>query len=217
MTQPRRPALGAVINALTVLGNGDPPPSYWCDATGLSVVVSDRGQVVVVGSPHHSVRYGWVTHDPAEAWEMLQTRDLIPMDYVGRFVCEACGGRGSTDVVAPGGFGFSHRCYACKGAAHLPHPPTVAALASWASLGFAASDDGSPGILGAEELAGHDDFAGAVFSAAPPVWWRVSAPGGDEPRAYRSGSPKQALLDAGLGFRRRPTHTALYAPPLGVP
>jgi len=201
---PRRPPLGAVLDALAVPSAGDPLPSYWCNAAGVPLVVSDRGPVVAVGSPYHSVRYPWIDASPAEAYELLQARDLVPMGYVGRFVCEACGGTDYVPVDRVSG----DSCPACDGG-HRPHPPTVAALASWASLGWAAGDDGAPGILGAEELA-------AATSPDAPVCWRIAQPGADAAPAYRSGSPARQLLDAGFGWWRRPTHTALVVMPLGL-
>lgn len=207
---PRRPMLGAVLDALTAPSAGDPPPSYWCGVAGVPLVVSDRGRVVSVGSPYHSVRYPWVTANVAEAYELLQARDLVPMGYVGRFVCDPCAERPGVDCI-----GY----FDCHGTGALPHPPTVAALASWASLGFAAGDDAPDDALTiprAEALAGDEEFAGAVRLDAPPVWWRVYPPGADASRAYPEGTARRALCDAGLGFRRMSTHTMLYVPPLGL-
>ena len=217
---PRRPMLGAVLDALTVPSAGDPLPSYWCGVAGVPLVVSDRGRVVSVGSPYHSVRYPWIDASVAEAYELLQARDLVPMDYVGRFVCGACNGTGLTDANGrprPAGARGGWMC-ACHGEPQA-HPPTVAALASWASLGFAAGDDAPDDALTiprAEALAGDEEFAGAVRLDAPPVWWRVYPPGADASRAYPEGTARRALCDAGLGFQRMSTHTMLYVPPLGL-
>ena len=127
---PRRPMLGAVLDALTVPGAGDPPPSFWC-ATGLPTTMIDRGNVIVVGSPYLTVRYPWVTLDPAEAYELLQARGHIPMDCRSRFVCEGCGGTGGsgtrTEWSRRDGLRSSGDCSDCHGTGTLPHPPTVAA------------------------------------------------------------------------------------------
>lgn len=213
---PRRPMLGAVLAHLT-----DTDADLWRPHPSGVIVASAshvRGAWVPSGMPFITSR-AWVTTNVAEAYELLQARDLVPMGYVGRFVCEACGGRGSTSVETPEGYGYAPRCLDCVGAGHRPHPPTVAALASWASLGFAAGDDAPDDTLTiprAEALAGDEEFAGAVFSHAPPVWWRVYPPGADASRAYPEGTARRALCDAGLGFRRMSTHTMLYVPPLGL-
>jgi hypothetical protein len=195
VTALRRPALGAVLDALTTWEGDAAPPSLWLTRGRFVDLAVGR---CVLRSPAGGFgwRYPWTTTDPAEAWELLQARDLIPLAYVGRFVCEVC-----ADPSAK-----SARRVECANGV-TPHLPTVAALASWASLGFAAHDDGTPGILGAEELAG-------AMSPDAPVWWRVSQPGADASQAYRSESPARRLVDAGLGWRRRATHTALYVAPL---
>jgi hypothetical protein len=130
--------LGAVLTHLT-----DTDADLWRPHPSGVIVASAshvRGAWVPSGMPFITSR-AWVTTNVAEAYELLQARDLVPMGYVGRFVCEACGGRGSTSVETPEGYGYAPRCLDCVGAGHRPHPPTVAALASWASLGFAAGDD----------------------------------------------------------------------------
>ena len=213
---PRRPALGAVLDALTEPSGGDPPPSFWCDAQGAPPVVIDRGAVVVVGSPYHSVRYPWATTNPAEAWEILQARDLIPLEYVGRFVCERCNGKGVLHGTAtPGGRDYCDCAVPDDGfvsglrvTGHLTHPPTIAALASWASLGFAASDDGTPGILGAEELMG-------TLDPAALIRWRVTSVADVDPRYFRNEAARR-LSDAGFGWSGGGQRRTLYVPPLGV-
>ena len=211
---PRRPALGAVLDALTEPSNGDPPPSFWCT---VPPVVIDRGAVVVVGSPYHSVRYPWATTNPAEAWEILQARDLIPLDYRGRFVCERCNGSGL--VIVDRESGERDFCDVCaeedanatgglRAVGHRPHPPTIAALAAWASLGFAASDDGAPGILGAEELMGELDPDALTR-------WRVTSVADVDPRYFRSEAARR-LSDAGFGWSGGGQRRTLYVPPLGV-
>jgi hypothetical protein len=211
---PRRPMLGAVLDALTVTLDGAAPPSFWIDAPGVQTDVIARDANVIVVAPALDIHYRWVTANVAEAYELLQARDLVPMGYVGRFVHVGCGGTGERH-----NFGETFRCLTCDGTGHRPHPPTVAALASWASLGFAAGDDAPDDALTiprAEALAGDEEFAGAVRLDAPPVWWRVYPPGADASRAYPEGTARRALCDAGLGFRRMSTHTMLYVPPLGL-
>lgn len=194
--------LGAVLDALTEPGAGDPAPSFWC-ATGLPTTTIDRGNVIVVGSPYLTVRYPWTT-DPAEAYEILQTRGLIPLEYVGRFACDACGGSG---LVQREGWRGIVPCEPCGTRGHLPHPPTVAALASWASVGFAAHDDGTPGILGAEELAGElNNGAEVRWQVAPPA--SVAPPGVTWPPAI------EALWRGGFDVLRGHTRTTLYVAPL---
>lgn len=203
---PRRPMLGAVLDALTVPSATWAPPSWALDAVSCGAQVTPDG--VAIGSMGRTTHtFPWVTTDPAEAYELLQARGLIPMDYRSRFVCEACGGSGAV-AVRELGPGWNAACAYCDDG-HRPHPPTVAALASWASLGWEVGDDGSPGIFGAEELA-------ATTSPDAPVCWHVAQPGADAGRAYMSGSPARRLLDAGFGWWRRPTHTALVVMPLGL-
>ena len=201
---PRRPMLGAVLAHLTGTS-----PALWAEFAVLGDVSADECGASMAGGRRggsRSIVVPWTTTDPAEAWELLQARDLIPLDYRGRFVCGVCGGSGLVSV----GSVRAMQCPDCDvghGHGHRPHPPTVAALASWASLGFAASDDGVPGILGAEELA-------RTLSPDAPVWWRVAPQSADAVPAYTRDGPAWRLLGAGLGWWRRPTHTALIVPPL---
>lgn len=214
-TLPRRPMLGAVLDALTSERDHrrhDALPSVLL-RTGVTSVNATAEGVTLWKRDEYGWGYEWTTRDPAEAYELLQARGHVPMDYVGRFVCERCGGAG---VATPKGMRGRVPCEACDTLGHRPHPPTVAELASWCSLGFAAGDDMAPGILRAAALASAEEFAGPVHLEAPPVWWRVAPPGADASAAYRVGSARRALCEAGLGFRRMSTHTMLYVPPLGL-
>jgi hypothetical protein len=228
---PKRPMLSAVLDALTERTRIREPSGILHDGRRSRVVISHSLHGVVLSVHGVSVTYPWITTDPAEAWELLQTRDLIPMDYVGRFVCEACAGGG---VVA---CGLAHLpclrcalpCVGCGGSGrvgnavcdcvgslrsdavalgHTPHPPTVAELAAWASLGFAASDDGSPGILGAEELMGE-------LSGGTPTRWRVT-PVTDIPTSFFRNESARRLNAAGFGWSGAARYRTLYVPPLGV-
>lgn len=216
---PQRPMLGAVLDALTVPRAGDPPPSIWCDVTDVPVVVRDSGCVVEVGSPYHGVRYPWATQDPAEALELLQARDIVPMNWRGRFVCEACGGTGG---IRAGGSPSEpdewDHCPDCavedpdatggvRAVGTLPHPPTVAALASWASLGFAAGDDGTPGILGIEEVVRRDAWMPA------PLSWQVAAV---TLTGVTDGRVRWRLQQWGCDVRELPTSNIVRVPPLGA-
>ena len=196
---PRRPMLGAVLDALTAWGVGDgaPPPSVWVGRAGFGASADG----VVVAIPEIVERYRWTTTDVAEAFELLQARDLIPMDYVGRFVCLVCQGAGRYFRSASSG-----DCQTCDRTGVRPHPFDVAMLASWASLGFAAGDDGAPGILGAEELARQPAPPG-------PVMWRVGAL---SPDAVPRHGPAAEIQRAGLGIRRTGGVTVLSVPPLGL-
>jgi len=134
-------------------------------------------------------------------------RDLIPLDAASRFVCEACGGTGQRH-----NWGETFGCLTCDRTGHRPHPPTVAALAPWASLGWRPTDDGHPGIAGAEEWA-------REIGDPRRVWWRVGAPEGSIAPGYGDRSPMGRLARAGLlwgwagGAADRVT---LYVPPLGA-
>ena len=214
---PRRPMLGAVLDALTVTGPGDPLPSFWC-ATGLPTTTVDRGNVIVVGSPYHSVRYPWIDASVTEAYELLQARGLIPMEYVGRFVCWTCGAFGSLR----GDDGSDGRvvCPGCaiddtRATGHRPHPSSVADLAAWASIGFAPSDDGEhPGILGAEELMTTFD------NGHRPMWTVAPIPREALDTHARGDHGAVRIWRAGIGAyatgAMRAGQVALRAPPLGL-
>lgn len=173
-TAPVRPQLANVLAVLT-----DADAWQWTDAlrfdnavlrydaTGVGAFYRDEStlewqSICVIdcnfGDPYPRPDFmPWITDDPAFAWEILQTRGVIPDGYTGRFACTRCGGTSRivlrNDLVDY----FAVPCRACPGPLSRPyaHPQTLPDLASWASLGFAPSDDGvHAGILGAEETAG---------------------------------------------------------------
>jgi hypothetical protein len=202
---PQRPMLGAVLDALTAVRDHrryDATPSVLL-RTGATRVTASAAGVDVWVRDEYGWSFSWATTDPAEAWEILQARDLIPLDCRSRFVCEDCSGRGDVEVPELGK-GWHAACPVCLGDGHRPHPPTVAALAAWASVGFAATDDGHPGIVGAEELA--RELGGLA------VVWRVAELKTD-PALWEPQSAVHRLAAAGLGITWSP-HLKLYVPPL---
>ncbi len=196
--------LGAVLDALTHERDHrhyDASPSVLLRTGATRVTTSATGVDLWVGD-EYGWSFRWRTTDPAEAWEILQARDLVPMDAASRFVCEGCGGSGGAYV---GG------CLDCNAIGHRPHPSTVAALASWASLGWAPTDDGHPGIACAEELA-------REIAPGFDAWWRVrelqhvmDTPTGADP-ADRLRVAGIVPVDPGLTRRV----VLLYVPPLGT-
>lgn len=208
---PRRPMLGAVLDALTVRHDDRAPLSERMASPDTRAEVTDAG--VTLHRPGVTNGIAWVTTNVAEAYELLQARDLVPMGYVGRFVCEACRGRGYINAPAFEGPGRERFVCGCD-AGHRPHPPTVAALASWASLGFGATKDDVDDrvdVLAAEEF-GREIARGALLR------WRVSPPlavTGD-PRTWPA--PHRALLRGGLHTIQcyDPAYVTLIVPPLGL-
>lgn len=178
---PARPMLCPVLDALVDWHPGEECPSKWLALDDVRVAF---GVVAAPGGPAEGVHFvaprqpaapegrdvrrAWAIPSVAEAFEVLQTRNLIPDGYVGRFVCGACGGAGtlrslaldlaemSRGVLA----GRPDPCPECD-AGVVDHPATMADLVAWASLGFAAADSvtgfdgevvaGPPGVLGMEE------------------------------------------------------------------
>jgi len=210
---PRRPMLGAVLDALTVRHDDRAPLSERMASPDTRAEVTDAG--VTLHRPGVTNGIAWVTTNVAEAYELLQARDLVPMGYVGRFVCSACNGSGLTGAdkgPRPAGARGGWMC-ACLGEPQ-PHPPTVAALASWASLGFGATKDDVDDrvdVLAAEEF-GREIARGALLR------WRVSPPlavTGD-PRTWPA--PHRALLRGGLHTIQcyDPAYVTLIVPPLGL-
>ncbi len=201
-TLPQRPMLGEVLDALTNERDHrhyDASPSVLL-RTGATRVTTSATGVDLWVCDEYGWSFRWRTTDPAEAWEILQARDLVPLDCRSRFVCEDCGGTGGPYV---GG------CLDCNAIGHRPHPSTVAALASWASLGWAPADDGHPGIAGAEEWA-------LAMVGVPAVWWRV---GPVERDGVVPGHARSDLAAAGFGWSwdgRRPDGVTLAVPPLGA-
>jgi len=199
MVTPHRPQLGPVLDAL-VDSDGREVPSWWL-TNRVAVVARANAHEVIIEARGHFVAWPWRTTDVAEAWEILQARDLVPLDCRARFVCARCEGTG-----VPGHL-VDTACLDCDGG-HRPHPPTVAALASWASLGWRATDDGHPGIAGAEEWA-------REMVGVREVWWRV---GPVEASGVVLGPAHPGLARAGLGWSwsgRRPDGVTLTVPPLG--
>lgn len=207
-TLPQRPMLGEVLDALTNERDHrhyDASPSVLL-RTGATRVTTSATGVDLWVRDEYGWSFRWRTTDPAEAWEILQARDLVPLDCRSRFVCEGCGGRGVVDATALPGYVVP--CLRCDGG-HRPHPPTVAALASWASLGWRATDDGHPGIAGAEEWA-------REMVGVREVWWRV---GPVEASGVVLGPAHPGLARAGFGWSwsgRRPDGVTLVVPPLGA-
>lgn len=205
---PRRPMLGAVLDALTVPDDPRPPLSHRLTSRSTEVEVVDAG--VMVRRMGLLILYPWVTPSPAEAYELLQARGIIPMECRSRFTCERCHGSGR--VVIDYDDGETMACHLCDNG-HRPHPPTAAALASWASLGFAAGDDDADDahvtIVTAEDLARElNDGAEVRWQVAPRT--SSSPPGSTWPPAI------EVLWRGGLDVLRGHTRTVLYVPPLGL-
>jgi len=193
-----RPQLAAVLAALTDCREHEEQPAFWLSLDGcrLELVASDGAWFDAPRQSRapegRSVRRRWVTTNPAEAWEFLQTRGLVPMDYEGCFVCGDCHGSGT---IVPDGFDWPavvgrevtfEPCVFCGGNGTRSLPLSMTDLIAWASIGFAARDDGSPGILGAEEMArATSQPCPFVWTVAPaPPWWsRVLTPNADRLRA----------------------------------
>lgn len=195
-----RPQIAAVLAALT-----NHNAAWWQEMltrTTIRVEFTAAG-VALVALPEFgtAIVHHWITTDPAEAWERLQACDLIPLDYCGRFVCGACDGTGITPVRNDGTRG-GWLC-ACHEEA-LPYANTLPDLVAWASVGFAARDDGSPGILGAEEM--------ARASQPCPFAWKVA----DEPKWWRTiNTPNAARLRAsGLSWWTAEGRVVIAVPPL---
>lgn len=135
-----RPALPAVLAALLGMSEGTArilagPGALRIDEAG--TCPADHWLAA-------KVRYPWITTDPAEAWEILDARGLLPPEGSRGFWCRRCDGRGSIalggeyperdycdecsveDVMATGGV------RAC-GSATIP--ATIPDLVAWASLG----------------------------------------------------------------------------------
>jgi hypothetical protein len=202
--------LGVVLNALTE--SGGLPPSDWLQLRTAALTLSPTGARIVAPRLNgggrradYDMRYAWTPASVAEACELLDARGLIPTGYAARFVCETCGGTGAV-AAREVGPGWNAACPDCDDG-HRPHPPTIAALASWASLGFAAGDDGAPGILGAEELMGE-------LSPGTPTRWRVT-PVTDIPTDFFRNESARRLNAAGFGWSGAGRYRTLYVPPLG--
>lgn len=211
-----RPQLAAVLAALTDCREHEEQPSFWLSLDGcrLELVASDGAWFDAPRQPRapegRSVRRRWITTDPSEAWERLQACDLIPLDYRGQFICGVCDG---VSVTVPAEIDWSEMiakgcrpdpCAACGGSGACSLPPTMPAIVAWASLGFAARDDGSPGILAAEKMARASQPCPFAWKVAhEPKWWRTV----NTPNANR-------LRASGLSWWAADGRVVLAAPPL---
>lgn len=219
-TLPRRPMLGPVLDALTTARRDGALPSELLRADGAYAAPGADGVDVRVrgGAAGHS--FHWLAGakaaviTPAEALELLQARDIVPLDYRGRWVCSACDGR---RLIARPGVMFDAPCRPCRATGTLPHPPTVAALASWASLGWAQDDDRGMGVAVAEALARELD-------ASAEVVWRVGAveasgAATQRPMVVTTADNPEVLLRlwrANISVAHRSGRVTLTVPPLGA-
>jgi hypothetical protein len=84
----------------------------------------------------------WTTRNAAEAWEILSSRGIIPVDAVDdpqrRFACSDCDGSGGSYFTNVDGRDDAMMCLSCDGAGIMPHPsslPDVVSIASaWPSV-----------------------------------------------------------------------------------
>lgn len=97
LAQPKRERLADALACVT-----EHAAAEWAPYVG-RVLLTDRGPV----TPwlYGNARAIWTVTDPAEAWEVLATRGVIPLAWVGderrAFACAACQGRGSRTYVDP--------------------------------------------------------------------------------------------------------------------
>jgi len=190
-----RPQLAAVLAALTDCREHEEQPSFWLSLDGcrLELVASDGAWFDAPRQPRapegRSVRRRWITTDPAEAWEVLQACDIIPLDYRGRFVCYECERIDFADDI--------YHCNRCgrevTADGHPPqsYPPSIQDLVAWVSFGFAARDNGDGGILAMEE------WAQCEYPRADIMW-----------------SVKPDLNRGGRAAEIGPSRVVLVAPPL---
>ncbi len=166
--------LGAVLDALVTRGphDGAVPPSFWTDTPGTRCVVVVEPDIVAITTIVGTTRYGLVTTDVREAFELLQARDLVPLDCRSHFGCGDCGGMVGEAQLPDGTFA---RCPGCTGLGHLPHPPTVAALVAWGS-----------GVIHPES---HHPAGTAAKSYHPKYAGRWPTPAQRFSRGPRSGAP----------------------------
>lgn len=179
-----RPALPAVLAALLDCRPGEETPAQWLAMPGCALALGDIGgagrqrdgaRFVVPRSPNarfldpigmgRDVRRSWITRDPAEAWEILDARGLLPPEGARGFWCTPCdSGRSDRGFMG---------CPACALTGNRRAPATIPDLVAWASLGADA-------IVTAEALAVEACAAlqrmGAPWAAAPceRVVWRVA-------------------------------------------
>lgn len=111
------------------------------------------------------VRYPWITTDPAEAWEILDARGLLPPEGARGFRAE---------MPVRASFGDGPEGDAVVYTMHA-RPATIPDLVAWASLGASAI---VTAVLGAEELCAK--VAGELAALCVPVdpcervVWRVA-------------------------------------------
>lgn len=195
---PARPNLAAVLAALTDTDESE--WWYWLNLSGAMswFTLTTAGVEFTLRHWPFERDLPWITTDAAFAWEVLQTRGIIPDGYVGRFACRHCGGTGRV-VLRNDLVDYVWVPCLCPGPLPrpTPHPPSVPDLVAWASLGFAASDDGTPGIYGIEELAQR-------MRRDARVQWRVWS---NRPRPYFIAG-FDTLLDSDLNI------ITVSAPPL---
>lgn len=238
-----RPALPAALAALLDCRPGEETPAQWLAMPGCVLAFGaiggagrqrDGARFVVPRSPNarildpigmgRDVRRAWTTRDPAEAWEILDARGLLPPEGVRGFRVE---------MPVRASFGDGPEGDAVVYTMHA-RPVTIPDLVAWASLGADA-------IVTAEALAVEScrDLRGSGWDVAPceRVAWRV----GQRPReprttvcqrpdlvlgvsgvSRRTGSgivsrtiaPVRALWDAGLALERVGAECVLCVPPI---
>lgn len=132
-----RPALPTVLAALT-----DIPVE---DFSGRRISLADAGVFRAPRSfPGLETLATWITTDPAEAWEILDARGLLPPEGSRGFWCRRCDGRGS--IALGGEYPERDYCDACsvedvtatggvRACGWTVRPATIPDLVAWASLG----------------------------------------------------------------------------------
>lgn len=224
MTDVQRPALAPVLAALTDLPMevwavwlAEPPsPIEVYDHSACVRLAQWRPQGYAMGP------VAWITRDPAEAWEILDARGLLPPDGSRGFWCR----RVSYDT--PDGY--------------VDRPATIPDIVAWASLGAEA-------IVTAEalccEIAPALARVGVVTDRCERVVWRVrdtsqgvrgpivdywqrrdgatvlmadgtlDVPNGFSSFKRETIAPVRALWDMGLALERVGAECVLCAPPIG--
>lgn len=172
---PAYPALAAVLAALTSL-----PAEVWEAWPSISkrLAMDERGVRLI-----HIMNDGfpamgptpWIATDPAEAWEILDARGLLPSEGARAFWCGACDGAGCGPFEAcyrePGTDAWTGpTCTACRGERRADHPTTVPDLVAWASLGAEAIVTAE---MRAREVAPAIAHMGYVCGHAERVTWHV--------------------------------------------
>jgi hypothetical protein len=166
--QPARPHLAAALACVT-------------DATAVELAGIARRRVVV-GTTCVDVdgarAFDLVITDPAEAWEALATRGVIPDAWAGdarrAFACTCEKGWRYDTYTGPKIGSLCHDCRGLTSVGPLAHPAGIAACVALAS--------DTPGILAAEALAREIVARLATWNAPRPqaTVWRVI-----DPKAWR--------------------------------